>query len=343
MARSPELKLQQLQYLIAIAEHGGLRSAALALKVSAAAVSKGLQELENTAGTRLFERQAQGLQLTPAGRSLLMRARLIQVEVDNAMHDLSLARARTEIRLSVGITPWVSLSLLAPAMQRFIRMRPDVSLSLHDVFGSDYAGLRDGTMDMAIGLAPPNDSGNELSARPLFSYEHAIMCRRGHPCQNARTLEELKGQSWLLSHHIEQYKPPLRDFFQSIFSPPAPDTPMSAAASTPQGRVHFGRSMHMALELVCNSDLLTVVPWPVVESTRERFPIEALSLKEKLSESTTSYVTRKNTAGNGCIGDFIEAFMQTLSEEAATNKHVHQRVFRSMEIVRNSSKNASPQ
>jgi LysR family transcriptional regulator of abg operon len=314
MARSPELKLQQLQYLIAIAEHGGLRSAALALKVSAAAVSKGLQELENTAGTRLFERQAQGLQLTTAGRSLLTRARLIQVEVDNAMHDLSLARARTEIRLSVGITPWVSLSLLAPTMRRFTRMRPDVSLSLHDVFGTDYASLRDGTMDMAIGLAPPDDGGNELSARPLFSYEHAIMCRRGHPCQNARTLDELKGQSWLLSHNVEQYKPPLRDFFQGIFTPSATNLPTAS-----QPRVHFGRSMHMVLELLCNSDLLTVVPWPVVESTRERFPIEALSLKEKLSESTTSYVTRKNTAGNGCIGDFIDAFMQTLSEEAATN------------------------
>lgn len=332
MSRSPELKLQQLQYLIAIAEHGGLRSAALALKVSAAAVSKGLQELENTAGTRLFERQAQGLALTPAGRGLLTRARLIQTEVDNAMLDLSLARARTEIRLSIGITPWVSLSLLSPAMQRFVQVRPDVSLVLHDVFGSDYAGLRDGTLDMAIGLAPPDSATNDLTARPLFSYEHAIMCRRGHPCQQARTLAELASQSWLLSHDIDQYKSPLREFFSSVFQPRESDQDI---LPNRQGRVHFGRSMHMVLELVCNSDLLTVVPWPVVESTRERFPIEALSLKEKLSESTTSYITRKNTAGNGCIGDFIEVFMQTVNDECMTNKHVHQRVFRSLEIIRN--------
>lgn len=49
MPRSSDFKLQQLQYLIAIAEQGSLRLAGLALGVSAAAVSKGLQELENTA------------------------------------------------------------------------------------------------------------------------------------------------------------------------------------------------------------------------------------------------------------------------------------------------------
>ena len=75
MSRLAEFKLQQLQYLIAIAEQGSLRLAGLALGVSAAAVSKGLQELENTAGMRLCERQSQGLVLTEGGRALLVRAR----------------------------------------------------------------------------------------------------------------------------------------------------------------------------------------------------------------------------------------------------------------------------
>ncbi|MCA1323151.1 LysR family transcriptional regulator [Herbaspirillum sp. alder98] len=327
MSRPPELKLQQLQYLIAIADHGGLRPAAQMLGVSAAAVSKGLQELENTAGTRLLERQAQGLQLTAAGRNLLARARLIQGEVDQAVLELGAARAATRIRFTVGITPWVSLTLLAPTMLRFTAMRPDVNLRLLDVFGSDYAGLRDGSMDMAIGLAPPEQAGNELSARPLFSYEHTIACRRGHPRQQARHLEELAGQSWLLSHEITQYKPPLRDFFMTHYAAePAADTPL-------RGQVHIYRSMHM-MEMICNSDLLTVVPWPVIEASRERYPVEALTLKERLPASTTCYVTRKNTAANGCIGDFIEAMMQALSEESVRSRYVHPRVLRSLDIIR---------
>lgn len=323
MSRPPELKLQQLQYLIAIAEHGGLRSAAQSLGVTAAAVSKGLQELENTAGTRLFERQSQGLQLTVAGRNLLTRARLIQGEVDLAMHELSTARATTRISFSVGVTPWFSMTLLAPTLQRFTELRPDVNLRLFDVFGSDYAALRDGSMDMAIGLAPPEKAGQDLAARPLFSYEHAIVCRRDHPLRQARHLEELAGQSWLLSHEIEQYKPPLRDFFLKHYT----------TDGALKGRIHQYRSMHM-MELICNSDLLGVVPWPVIEASRERYQVEALALKERLPASTTSYVTRKNTAANGCIGDFINAMMQVLQEESARSRYVHPRVLRSLDIIR---------
>lgn len=326
MPRPPELKLQQLQYLVAIAEHGGLRGAAKALDVTAAAVSKGLQELENSAGTRLFERQAQGLQLTPVARKLLTRARLIQAEVGHAMLELSAARASTRIQFTVGITPWISMTLLAPTLKRFTTIRPDVNLRMFDVFGSDYPGLRDGTMDLAIGLAPPENVSNELSARPLFSYEHAIACRRGHPSQRARQLDELAGQSWLLSHEIEQFKPPLRDFFMAHYQG------QGMAAPSAGGMIHQYKSMHM-MELICNSDLLTVVPWPVIEASRERYQIEALALKERLPENITCYVTRKNTAANGCVGDFIDAMMHALTEESAHSKYMDSRVLRSLDII----------
>lgn len=323
MARPPELKLQQLQYLIAIAEHGGLRSAAQALNVTAAAVSKGLQELENTAGTRLLERQAQGLQLTAAGRKLLTRARLIQCEVEQAMQELGAARASNRIRFTVGVTPWISMTLLTPTLLRFAELRPDVSLRLSDVFGSDYAALREGSMDLAIGLAPPDEGSAELAARPLFSYEHAIACRRGHPLQQARHLEQLAGQSWLVSHEIGQYQPPLRDFFQTHYGD---------GALPGGGQVHQYRSLHM-MELICNSDLLTVVPWPVIEASRQHYPLEALTLKERLPASITCYVTRKNAPIHGCVSDFVGAMMHVLTDEATRSRFLHPRVLRSLDVI----------
>lgn len=323
MARPPELKLQQLQYLIAIAEHGGLRPAAHALNVTAAAVSKGLQELENTAGTRLLERQAQGLQLTAAGRALLTRARLIQSEVDQAMQELGAVRASSRIRFTVGVTPWVSLTLLTPTLLRFAELHPEVSLRLFDLFGSDYAALREGSMDLAIGMTPPEQGAGELAARPLFSYEYAIVCRRGHPLQQARHLHELAGQSWLLSHEISQYQPPLRDFFQAHYG---------EGTAANGGQVHQYRSMHM-MELICHSDLLAVVPWPVIEARRQHYPLEALTLKERLPASTTCYVTRKNAPVHGCVTDFVEAMMQVLSDEAMRSRFLHPRVLRSLDVI----------
>ena len=334
MSRLAEFKLQQLQYLLAIAEQGSLRLAGLALGVSAAAVSKGLQELENTAGMRLCERQSQGLVLTEGGRALLVRARLIVSEMDQAMRELNRLQSHTETRLSVGVTPWFANTLLSPTMRRFVQKRPDVSLHFHETVGTTYAALREGSIDMAIGLAPADHGTGELVSRALFGYGQAVICRTGHPCQNARSLSALAGQSWLLSHEIDQYKAPLREFFIAHYRTPGPDDAGADARQAP-GRIHYARSAMMALSLVEGSDILSILPWPLIEALRERHAIVPIPLREAMPDNLTSCLTRKNTPVNGSIGDFIAALMETVQEASNAQKGPLQRLFRSLEVVRN--------
>lgn len=328
MIRSSDLKLHQLQYLIAIAEQGSLRLAAQSLGVSAAAVSKGLQDLENTVGLRLLERQSQGLVITAAGRTLLAHARLAVGEIDEAMNELNRLQNKTETRLSVGVTPWISQSLLPSAIRRFLAVRPDVSLNLVETVGTAYAALREGTVDVAIGLTPPQDTANDLISRPLFSYGQAVICRRGHPRQNARSLDSLADQSWILSHEVDQYKPPLRDFFVNAYK---------SASATSVGRLHYARSSIIVLPILEDSDLLTVVPWPFIEAARVKHRIEALALNDILPENTTSYLTRRNTPTNGAIGQFIEALMTAADEDGRTESGLLRRIFHSVDIVQKSS------
>lgn len=326
MNRPSDFKLHQLRYLIAIADQGSLRLAAQALGVSAAAVSKGLQELENAAGSRLCERQAQGLALTAGGRALLVRARLIVAEIDGAMRDLSSLQRHTETRFSLGVTPWFASTLLAPTVQRFLARRPDVSLNFHETVGTTYTALREGTIDMAVGLAPSGAGADELVSRPLFSYSQAVVCRAGHPCQGARSLAVLGGQSWILSHEIEQYKAPLRDFFFEHYR--------GAAATAQAGRIHYARSAMMALDVVENSDILSILPWPLVEALRDRLAIVPLALRETMPENVTSCVTRRNVPVNGCIGEFVDALMETVAEASREHKGPLQRLLRTLEVVR---------
>lgn len=327
MARSSDFKLQQLQYLIAIAEQGSLRLAGLALGVSAAAVSKGLQELENTAGMRLCERQSQGLALTEGGRALLLRARLIVGEMEQAMRELNRLQSQTETRLSVGVTPWLSNTLLAPTVRNFLRKRPDVSLNFHETVGTTYAALREGSIDMAIGLAPADSSAAEFVSRALFSYGQAVVCRAGNPCQHARSLAALAGQSWILSHEIDQYKAPFRDFFIEQYR--GPGLPLAS------GRIHYARSAMMALSLVEDSDILSILPWPLIEALRERHAIVPLALRESMPENLTSCVTRRNTPVNGSMGDFIAALMKTVQQASQAQQGPLQRLFRSLEVIHN--------
>jgi len=78
------LKLQQLRYLIAIADNGlNITAAANRLYTSQPGVSKQLRLLEEELGVELFRRHGRSLtEITTVGNQVLGHARLIMREVD---------------------------------------------------------------------------------------------------------------------------------------------------------------------------------------------------------------------------------------------------------------------
>src|SRR4051794_29305066 len=70
------MTLRQLEYFVAVAEHGSIAAAAGALPISESAVSVAISELESIVGVRLLHRvRARGVTLTAAGIALLPEAR----------------------------------------------------------------------------------------------------------------------------------------------------------------------------------------------------------------------------------------------------------------------------
>ncbi|MNQ93498.1 HTH-type transcriptional regulator TdfR [compost metagenome] len=67
---------RQLEYFVAVAEHGSISAAARARHVSQPSVSVAIAQLEEALNERLFRRQvSRGLELTSAGTRLLAQAR----------------------------------------------------------------------------------------------------------------------------------------------------------------------------------------------------------------------------------------------------------------------------
>ena len=232
-------------------------------------------------------------------------------------------QAAVETKLAVSVTPWIAQSLLAATVNRFLAVRPDVSLNLVETFGTDYTALREGTLDIAVGLAP-EQTPSDLIGRPLFSYEQAIVCRRGHPLQEARTLASLSGQSWILSHGIDQYKSPLREFFVSAYGDPA---------CQGGGRLHYSRSTLIALQMIENSDMLCLMPSPLLEAVRDRYRVEGVALEAALPHNTTSYLTRRNTPVSGAIAQFIAALIETVKADCQIENRLLRRVYHSFESL----------
>ena len=68
-----------LKYFLAVADRGSTLSAARAMRVSQTTVARRIAALEDAIGFPLFEKRQAGYALTPAGETLLERARQVDV------------------------------------------------------------------------------------------------------------------------------------------------------------------------------------------------------------------------------------------------------------------------
>ena len=123
---------ESLRCFVAAAEHLNFRRAAAEVALTPAALSQRIKQLEELLSCKLFDRSPRHVALTPAGHSLLERAR----PALDALLACSAAPARAPERVtfSLGTRFELGLSWIVPAVDVLRRERPDWRISL--VFGS---------------------------------------------------------------------------------------------------------------------------------------------------------------------------------------------------------------
>lgn len=109
------LSLGPLRSFIAVAETGGIRSAARRLELSPAAVMDHLLQIERELGATLLLRRPQGVRLLPPGSALLPFARAM-LETSAQAHD-----AVTNNGVSLSASSNTGIYMLLPALAAFER------------------------------------------------------------------------------------------------------------------------------------------------------------------------------------------------------------------------------
>ncbi|MFP3559672.1 LysR substrate-binding domain-containing protein, partial [Paraburkholderia sp. SIMBA_049] len=109
-------------------------------------------------------------------------------------------RGRVEGRLSVGVTPWLTMTFLAETVLRFRERMPDVRLELYEaLMAVAQPLLRDGSMDFALGHVQPGSGAQEFAFAPLLRYDTSVMVRAGHPRERAKSVHDLLDCDWVLN------------------------------------------------------------------------------------------------------------------------------------------------
>jgi DNA-binding transcriptional LysR family regulator len=76
------MERRQLEYFVAIVEHGGFTHAARSLRVAQPSLSRAINKLEHELGVALFHRVGRNVVLSSAGEMLAERARLVLRDLD---------------------------------------------------------------------------------------------------------------------------------------------------------------------------------------------------------------------------------------------------------------------
>lgn len=163
------MDLKQLRYFVAVAEEEHITRAAERLGMQQPPLSAQIKAIETALEVQLFKRKPRGVELTEAGRELLLEGRDILARVERAV--LRTRRtARGEIgRLCVAIAPTAPFHKLVPrAIRNFRKAYPLVTLTLEEGLSNEVVdGLLDEQVDVAF-VRNANVRAEVLTTIPLL-------------------------------------------------------------------------------------------------------------------------------------------------------------------------------
>ncbi|QGZ39122.1 DNA-binding transcriptional LysR family regulator [Pseudoduganella flava] len=187
-----KLDTRALELFAAVATCLNFRQAAEQLHMTQPPLSRAIRLLEERLGTRLFERDTQGVALTAAGARLLPHAQRILAQLDAAEDALAGHTSGAPVRL--GLTNAVEPGSLRPFTDALAAALPQAPTLHVDASPRLVAALRAGRLDAAVIALPTNTY--ELAVLPLGSQPLLAALPSSHPLARRRRvrLADLQGE-----------------------------------------------------------------------------------------------------------------------------------------------------
>ncbi|PXW28464.1 LysR family transcriptional regulator [Paraburkholderia caballeronis] len=194
------MKLDEIEAFVAVVQSPSLSHAAESLQLTQPAVTRRIQNFEETLGVELFDRNTRPLKATPMGRVVYEQCRAIVREVDALLHlvtdDASLAGV-----LRIGVAQTVADVALPGALQALRKAHPDLHARVSTGWGGPLLQkVGDGELDAAAVLLPANRAlPDALAGASLGTLKLAVVARKGALKKRPHTLAECQSLGWVLN------------------------------------------------------------------------------------------------------------------------------------------------
>jgi DNA-binding transcriptional LysR family regulator len=210
------MELRHLRYFVAVAEELHFGRAAQRLHIAQPPLSQQIRRLEQDLGGCLFHRTNRRVELTDAGRALLVEARLTLAQAERA-RDVVSRTARGEVgQLLVGHMASAELNVFPRLLPAFRRRHPGVEVVFQLAGESEQLQmLRDGQIHAGFLRVPAVD--HALTVKPIFREPLVAVLPARHPLARHRsvTLAELRDERFIF--FPRRFAPTYYDALMAIF------------------------------------------------------------------------------------------------------------------------------
>ena len=193
------MTLNELRYIVAVAQERNFRRAAEKSFISQPALSLAIQKLEEDLGVRIFERGKNEISVTEIGSRIVEQAQRALEEVGRIRDLAQQGQDQLSGPLRFGIIYSVGPYLLPDLVPALKKLAPAMTLEIEENITANLDTLlRNGRLDVIVIALPFGDAS--LLTRPLYDEPFEVVVNRQHRWASRRSIrpQELATEKVLL-------------------------------------------------------------------------------------------------------------------------------------------------
>jgi LysR family hydrogen peroxide-inducible transcriptional activator len=182
------MTLNELRFIVAVAQERNFRRAAEKAFISQPALSLAIQKLEDELGLKIFERGKNEVSLTPVGGEIVEQAQRVLEEAERIREIAAQGKNQLITPLRLGIIHSVSPYLLPDLIPELRKLAPHMALEVEENITANLdVMLRNGKLDVIIIALPFGDSG--ILTRALYDESFEVVVNSDHRWATRRSIK----------------------------------------------------------------------------------------------------------------------------------------------------------
>ena len=292
------MTLNELRYIVAVAQELNFRRAAEKSFISQPALSLAIQKLEEELGIKIFERGKSEVSITPVGNGIIEQAQRALEEVGRIREIARQGKDQLSSTLRLGIIYSVGPYLLPDLVPALKKLAPEMPLEIEENITANLDTLlRNGKLDVIIISLPFGDAG--IITRPVYDELFEVVVGNQHHWADRRSIkaQELSAEKVLLldSGHC----------FSNQVAEACPELDRKGAD------IQHGTSLETIRNMVASGLGITVLP-ASANSVRYRSPLlKIIPFSKPAPSRRIALAWRKSFTRDQAIGVLIKAIGHT--------------------------------